>query len=106
MTEMVDNDTFARDPLAPYSGQFPLSRTNATGGNTDSPSAPGVRPWNLRRMEPVRKRLGNRPTGTYDPHLQYSLDATGAPLVAVDPTAHSVSDQDGDEGANEDWIND
>lgn len=102
----VLNDTFANDPFAPHSGQFPLGRVNATKGNTDAPSEPGVRPWNLRRMTPVEAPAATAPVGVYDPQKQYSVTAAGVPLVAAEPSANSVSNLDGDEGASEDWTYD
>lgn len=102
----VLNDTFAHDPITPHSGQFPLGRVNATKGNTDAPSQPGVRPWNLRRMTPVETPSVTAPAAVYDPELQFAVSAGGAPSVAAEPSANSVSNLDGDEGASEDWTYD
>ncbi|MDI2032011.1 putative ATP-grasp-modified RiPP [Saccharopolyspora sp. TS4A08] len=102
----VLNDTFAKDPFAPHSGQFPLGRVNETEGNADVPSEPDVRPWNLRRMTPVEMPAATGTAGVYDPQKQYAVTADGAPVVAAEPSANSVSNLDGDEGASEDWTYD
>ena len=44
------------------------------------------------------------PEWRYDHDRQEAVAVDGRPLVEIDgPTAHSVSDYDGDEGKSEDW---
>jgi putative ATP-grasp target RiPP len=96
---------FADDPLATHSAQFPLGQLRERAAS-DVRSEPGVRPWGLRWMEEGRVAGVEAPRGTYNPVTQVSVDTEGRPMTEFAATANSVSNQDGDEGASEDWTYD
>ncbi|MER2207808.1 MAG: putative ATP-grasp-modified RiPP, partial [Rhodococcus sp. (in: high G+C Gram-positive bacteria)] len=99
---------FAHDPVAPDSAQFPLGRPLGMADNTDPASGEGVRPWGLRGMSTLSsKTVDPLPAWRYDHKRQIAVDLDGVALyeLRMDPTAHSVSNNDGDEGPSEDWIN-
>lgn len=104
MTAALIAPGFADEPLASHSAQFPLGRPYTAPGN-DTPSDAGVRPWNLRLMEPVTMPAAPRERAAYDPMQQVSVNRYGLPVLG-DPTANSVSSGDGDEGPSEDWTYD
>lgn len=95
------------DPIAPASAQFGLSRgTGAPAVTGDSPSPHGVRPWGLRGMRAVSRTGLPVPAFRYCHEQQLAVTEDGVPLIdtrMADPTAHSVTNLDGDEGPNEDW---
>lgn len=98
---MIVDHRFAADPIVSHSGQFALARPLGARTVSDVASVPSpleIRPWNLRGMVTcgVRARGGNG-NGT-------GGDGDGA--TAGDPSADSVSDNDGDEGRSEDWKHD
>lgn len=97
---------FADDPIAPHSAQFPLG--SAGGAAQPSvPSGPEQRPWGLGGMRPVRSQGDPvRALFSYDHATQTAIDPDGRTLVAADPSAEKVSDNDGDEGASEDFKHD
>ncbi len=100
---------FAHDPVAPDSAQFPLGRPLGMADNTDPASGEGVRPWGLRGMSTLSsKTVDPLPAWRYDHKRQIAVDLDGVALyeLRMDPTAHSVSNNDGDDGPSEDWIND
>lgn len=98
------------DPLVPASGQFGVARPVQHRPDASGTPAPvGVRPWGLRAMRPHAGKGTPLPEMHYCPQRQLAVDATGTPLVNTlrgDPTAHSITNLDGDEGPNEDWHND
>jgi putative ATP-grasp target RiPP len=96
--------SFANDPIASHSAQFPLARPMDVLAPDDAPSPAGMRPWNLRgALVPTGTRPGI-PEWRYDHETQQAVTADGRPLIQMaEPTAHSVSDYDGDEGKSEDW---
>ncbi|MBK1785003.1 putative ATP-grasp-modified RiPP [Prauserella cavernicola] len=102
---------FDTDPFAPFSAQFALSGTTTPGSRDDTPSRVGVRPWGLRRARPAGPGRA-LPAWRYDQGEQKAVALEdGVPLidlpVAGDPTAHTTSTVDGEDGPSaEDWIND
>lgn len=100
------NTTFADGPLASDSEQFGLARPRDLRPSDEPPSPPGVRPWGLRWMVPGALRAQPLPALTYCSAQQVVVDRRGHPLIltgALDASADSVSDGDGDEGRSEDW---
>lgn len=96
---------FTDEPLASDSAQFPLARPMRTPDNTEEPSPGGIRPWSLRGMA-VLPDTGKRiSVWRYDHERQMAVDADGNSFreLRMDPTAHSVTNNDGDEGPSEDW---
>lgn len=104
---MQIDETFTHDPLAPHSAQFPLNRGEHAAGQ-DAPSAPGIRPWNLRAMTAPAQQAEPQPIGEYDPARQIRVDIDGRPLLEMGPpTAPTTGSQDGSEGdPSEDYHND
>ncbi|HWE87882.1 MAG TPA: hypothetical protein VG317_00295 [Pseudonocardiaceae bacterium] len=102
---MLDSTRFAHDPIAGDSAQFPLARpAGAKPTSSDEPSPVGVRPWNLCGVVSPSAPSRSLPAGwSYDPIRQIAVDHEGQPLVMGDPSADSISDNDGDEGRSEDW---
>jgi putative ATP-grasp target RiPP len=99
--------TFAREPLAPHSAQFPLPAGSHTSAPGETPSEPGTRPWNLRALTVAVSRQPAAIRGTYDPIRQILVTPEGRPhTVETAATANSVSNNDGDEGPSEDWTYD
>lgn len=96
------------DPLAPDSAQFPLARPSGLAEHTDTASPEGVRPWGLRGMRPVPATGRRLSDWHYDHHRQMAVDSEGHSFreLRMDPTAYTVSNNDGDEGVSEDWVND
>jgi putative ATP-grasp target RiPP len=97
------------DPVASGSEQFGLSRPPHDPPCWDVPSPVGVRPWGLREMR--RGAVSGRPVPefSYSHEQQVAVDECGRALILTgmaDPTAHSVTDGDGDEGRSEDWVYD
>ncbi|MFD1147965.1 hypothetical protein [Saccharothrix hoggarensis] len=100
---------FTDDPIASHSAQFGLARPIDAPAGHHSPSPVGARPWNLRAARTLT--TGNARLGgwTYDHTLQVAVTSDGrrvTEVVAGDPTANSVTNLDGDEGASEDWTYD
>ncbi|MCP2255165.1 putative ATP-grasp target RiPP [Prauserella aidingensis] len=104
MTAVLPVDGFADDPVASHSAQFPLARAYCAPGE-DQPSEAGVRPWNLRSVQPVAGPVSAGGQSDYDPIRQVAVTREGVPVLA-EPTANSVSSNDGDEGPSEDWTYD
>ena len=104
MTSMLTR--FAAEPLVSDSAQFPLGRPQSTPESADTPSPEGVRPWGLRAMRTL-PRTGQKklPVWHYDHQQQMAVDSEGHPVreLRMDPSADSVSSNDGDEGPSEDW---
>lgn len=103
MTASVD------DPVASASEQFALSRSRQDLPCWDIPSSVGVRPWGLRGMQ--RGAVVGRPVPefVYSHEQQVAVNKDGRPLILTgmaDPSADSVTDNDGDEGRSEDWTYD
>lgn len=95
---------FNHEPVAPYSAQFPLPAGSHTAAPGEGPSAPGIRPWNLRALAPAVARRPIASHGIYDPERQIRLTPDGRPAsLDSDATAHSITTNDGDEGPSEDW---
>ncbi len=106
---MKTANRFANDPMAPESAQFPLGRPTNAPNNTDAPSDDGIRAWGLRGMGTLpNKAVQPLPAWRYDHQRQVAvnLDGIGINELRMDPSADSVSNNDGDEGPNEDWKND
>jgi putative ATP-grasp target RiPP len=97
------------DPVASGSEQFGLSRSRHDPPCPDLRSPAGMRPWGLRGMRRVAATGRAVPKFAYSHEQQVAVDEHGRPLIltgAADPTAHSVTDGDGDEGRSEDWTYD
>lgn len=100
---------FAHDPIASDSAQFPLGRPLGTPNNTDPASGEGVRPWGLRTMSTLsNKTVEPLPRWRYDHEQQIAVDLDGIGLneLRMDPSADSVTGNDGDEGVSEDFVYD
>jgi hypothetical protein len=99
---------FESDPVASHSAQFPLGCPMNAPIPEDVPSPHGVRQWGLRWMSAPEGVRFPVPNWRYDHRRQVATNADGRPLLDVlaDPTAHSKTNLDGDEGPNEDWIYD
>ncbi|MEV5537474.1 putative ATP-grasp-modified RiPP [Saccharopolyspora shandongensis] len=100
---------FTHDPVSPDSAQFPLGRPLGTPNSTDPASGEDVRPWGLRGMSTLsNKTVEPLPAWCYDHERQIAVDLDGIALneLRCDPSANSVSNLDGDEGASEDWTYD
>lgn len=100
---------FAQEPIASDSAQFPLGRPLGTPDSTDAASCQEARPWGLRAMSTLpRKQANSLPAWSYDHQRQMAVDADGIVIneLRMDPSAESVSNNDGDEGPNEDWRHD
>ncbi|UJW32647.1 putative ATP-grasp-modified RiPP [Saccharothrix sp. AJ9571] len=100
---------FYDDPLAPVSAQFPLTRPGlAEVDSIEGPSGPDTRPFGLRHVRPLP--APKVPAYTYSHVQQVSVapDGSEQPMVELTPNAEwsSITDNDGDEGASEDWGND
>lgn len=93
---------FAQDPIAPHSAQFPLARPLSQRSTGCVPSSPASRPWNLRVMHESTGAGLPLPEFRYDQQVAVTLDGRTF-IEAYDPTANSVTDNDGDEGRSEDW---
>lgn len=94
------------DPVASSSEQFGLSRSRHDPSCWDLPSPVGVRPWGLRGMRRGAVTACPVPEFVYSHELQVAVDKDGRALILIgiaDPSADSVSDEDGDEGRSEDW---
>lgn len=106
MSTALASVSFADDPIAPHSAQFPLGRLGASA-EPSVPAEPDVRPWGLGGMRPVRQQGDPvRAVFRYDHVTQTAVDGAGRTLVAADPTANKVSSNDGDEGPSEDFTYD
>jgi len=96
---------FADDPVASYSARFGLGRPTGLPVARHTPSAIGIRPWNL--LGAVAGSPGvHIGAWRYDHGVQVAMLVDGRRLIDVltaDPSADSVSDLDGDEGKSEDW---
>jgi hypothetical protein len=105
MTAMLEITRFADEPIASSSAQFPLARPfGARLDGADTPSPVGVRPWNLRWLTPQSSASEGLPQDwAYDHERQVATDGNGQLLIDGDPSAKSVSNNDGDEGPSEDW---
>ena len=104
---MVNDVTTAPvdDPVASGSEQFGLSRPPRAPQCRDVPSPVGVRPWGLRGMRCGALPGRPVPEFSYSHEQQVAVDERGRALILTgmaDPTAHSVTDGDGDEGRSED----
>src|SRR3954454_1882335 len=89
---------FVDDPVASHSAQFGLGRPMGIPAGRDAASPAGVRPWNLRaaRVMGPGARVG---AWRYDHDRQIAVTLDGRlvlEVVAVDPTADSATDLDGD----------
>lgn len=94
--------TFALDPLASHSAQFPLGAPFDRVCD-DEPSPAKTRPWALRGMA-QQPHSGPVPMSRYDRELQVQVDSSGRPLTAgKEPTVKNKTDSDGDEGPSEDF---
>lgn len=97
---------FVDDPLASGSEQFGLSRPPNVRPGAAVPSAVGMRPWGLRAMRAGVPKGRPTPVFGYSHEQQLAVGEDGRPLIGTrmaDPSADSVSDNDGDEGRSEDW---
>lgn len=95
---------FAQDPIASHSAQFPLARSFSPRSADCVPSPAGSRPWNLRAVHAPSGAGLPLPAFRYDHKQQVALTLDGRTFIeAYDPTANSVTDNDGDEGRSEDW---
>ena len=104
MTTTIAPVQFAQDPIASHSAQFPLTRPFDQRSADCLPSSPESRPWNLRTMHEPTGAGVPLPEFHYDHQQQVAVTPDGRSLVeAYDPTANSVTDNDGDEGRSEDW---
>lgn len=103
MTTMLTR--FAAEPVSSDSAQFPLARPRTTAESTDTSSPEGVRAWGLRSMQTLPSTGRKLPAWRYDHDQQVAVDSGGSPLreLRMDPSAESVSSNDGDEGPSEDW---
>lgn len=99
---------FADEPVASDSAQFPLGRPTGAPDNPDPASRAGVRPWGLRGMTVPTTTASPLPAWRYDHERQIAVDLDGIGLneLRMDPSAESVSNNDGDEGVSEDWRHD
>lgn len=100
---------FSNDPISPDSAQFPLGRAQGTPNSADPASSEGVRPWGLRGMSMLsNKTVEKLPAWRYDHERQIAVDLDGIGIneLRMDPSANSVTNLDGDEGASEDWTYD
>ncbi|MBB5156731.1 putative ATP-grasp-modified RiPP [Saccharopolyspora phatthalungensis] len=106
MTSMLTR--FADEPLASDSAQFPLARPARAPESTAEPSQVGVRPWGLRGMTELSGTSRVVGVWQYDHERQVAVDGDGRPLAEVmaEPTAGSVTGNDGDEGPSEDYVYD
>lgn len=98
--------TITDGPLASDSEQFGLARPRDARPSEAPPSPPGVRPWGLRGMAAGAVRPRRLPAFAYCHAQQVAVDGSARPLIltgAMDASADSVSDGDGDEGRSEDW---
>lgn len=101
---MTSLATFAREPIAPHSAQFPLPAGPHATTADEEPSPPGVRPWNLRALTSATPRRNTTTPGVYDHQRQIQVTPEGRPhTLETDASADSVTNLDGDEGTSEDW---
>ena len=97
------------EPVFGFEEQFPLGRPTGAANNTDAPSEEGVRAWGLRGMGALPNKTDQPlPAWRYDHERQIAVDLDGVGIneLRMDPSADSVSNNDGDEGPNEDWVHD
>lgn len=107
MTTTIAPVEFSQDPVASHSARFPLALPSSTRSADCVPSPAEVRPWNLRAMRTPLGAGHPLPEWRYDHEQQVAVDLNGRTFVeAYDPTANSVTDNDGDEGRSEDWSHD
>lgn len=104
MTSMLTR--FSEEPVVSDSGQFPLARPMRTPDNTDAVSPAAVRPWGLRGMLTMSRSGKPALDWRYDHERQIAVDSDGNPLRMNEPTAHKVTNNDGDEGPSEDFTHD
>lgn len=105
----IELTSFAEDPMAPDSAQFPLACPVDAPDNTDMPSPDSVRPWGLRGMKTPPSTGQRIKIWRYDHERQVAVDGDGKPLNETrmeQPTADKVTSSDGDEGPMEDFIYD
>ena len=101
--------SFAEDPIASDSAQFPLARPMGTPDNADIPSPDSVRPWGLRGMKILPSTGQQIRMWCYDHERQVAVDGDGTPLSETrmeEPTVNKVTSSDGDEGPMEDFTYD
>lgn len=109
---MLTVDELARfldEPLAPASGQFPLTRPGlAEPDCQDRPSDAEIRPFLLRFVQ--ARPAPEVPPFRYCHNLQVAVadDDTGRPIISTTPNMEwsTITDNDGDEGPSEDFGND
>lgn len=95
---------FSSDPIATHSAQFPTARRMDQEPQRTAEAPSCSRPWSMALLSASTpsSRIPRDRAYPYDPETQtcrYPYDV----LVAGDPTANSVSNNDGDEGPSEDW---
>ncbi|PRW64646.1 putative ATP-grasp-modified RiPP [Actinopolyspora mortivallis] len=90
-------ETFAHEPVASHSAQFPLARPQE--GQHLGHLA---QPWGLRNMVAAGDPAHRAPNGRYDHHRQLAVDEHGMPLHELH-MGMTTTNMDGNEGPSEDW---
>ncbi|ASU80188.1 hypothetical protein CDG81_20090 [Actinopolyspora erythraea] len=91
------DETFAHEPVASHSAQFPLARPQ-----DEQLTGPFSQPWGLRNMVAVGDPTDRALNGRYDHDRQVAVDERGMPLHELH-MGMTTTNMDGNEGPSEDW---